>query len=277
MDTKEVGSMPVVSKITRGKNNPGRYNIYFDDTYAFSVDEALLIRYQLTKGKELDQWTIEEMAFDDQVHKAYNNAINYLAFRMRSEGEVRQKLKDKEYGEAVIDEAVKKLYKHQFLDDRAFSEALVRTQMNSAKKGPRAIQQDMQKKKISKDLQDEVLEGYSEEQQLDTAFALAEKIAARESNKTPSQIKQKINDSLMRKGFSYALIKQAIEGLDLEKKEDEWTAIVAEQGDKLWRKHSSKLKGRNLHQKVKQGLYQKGFPSEVISEYIEKKAEEEDE
>lgn len=268
--------MPVISKITRGKNNPERYNLYFEDKFAFSVDEALLIRYQLTKGKEIDQWTIEEMVFDDQVHKAYNKAIHYLAFRMRSEGEVRQKLKDKEYGEAVIDEAVKKLYVHKFLDDRAFSEALLRTQVRSAKKGPRAIQQDMQKKGIDKEMQKDVLSGYSEDEQYDIAFGLAEKIALKETKKTPSQIKQKINDSLMRKGFSYALIKRAIEALDLEKQEDEWTAIVTEQGDKLWRKHSNKLKGRDLRMKVKQGLYQKGFPGEVISEYLEKKDEEDE-
>nr|WP_316046135.1 RecX family transcriptional regulator [Planococcus glaciei] len=94
--------------------------------------------------------------------------------------------------------------------------------------------------------------------------------------KTPSQIKQKINDSLMRKGYSYTLVKLAIEDLDLEKDEDQWTDIVREQGDKLWRKHSSKLTGYDLKSKVKQGLYQKGFPSEVINEYIEQKEQEDD-
>ncbi|HSP21413.1 MAG TPA: recombination regulator RecX [Planococcus sp. (in: firmicutes)] len=268
--------MPIISKITRGKNNPERYNIYLEEKFAFSVDEAVLIRYQLTKGKEVDQWTLEEINFEDEVRKAYNKALYYLGFRMRSEGEVRKKLKEKEFGEAVIDEAVKKLYTFNFLDDRAFSEALMRTQVKSSKKGPMAIQQDMQKRGIDKQVQKDVLDSYSEEQQLEVAKGLAEKIAAKESAKTPSQIKQKINDSLMRKGYSYTLIKQAIADLDLEKDEDQWTESVTEQGDKLWHKHSNKLSGRDLKSKVKQGLYQKGFPSEVISEFIEKKEQEDD-
>lgn len=268
--------MPIISKITQGKNNPERFNIFFEDKFAFSVDQAVLVKYQLSKGKELGQWTIEEMVFDDQIRKAYNKALHYLGFRMRSEGEVRQKLKDKEFGEAVIDEAIKKLYSHNFLDDRAFSEALLQTQINSGKKGPRAIQQDMQKKGIDKQMQKDVLDSYSEEQQLEIAKGLAEKIAAKEKLKTPSQIKQKINDSLMRSGYSYDLIKQAIEVLDLEKDEDEWTDIVTEQGDKLWRKHSHKLTGYDLKSKVKQGLYQKGFPGEVINEYLDKKEQEDD-
>ncbi|RNF38166.1 recombination regulator RecX [Planococcus salinus] len=268
--------MPMITKITRGKNNPERYNIFFDEKFAFSVDETVLVRYQLTKGKELDQWTIEEMVFEDQVRKAYNKALYYLGFRMRSEGEVRSKLKEKEFGDAVVDEAIKKLYDHKFLDDRAFSEAFMRTQMNSGKKGPRAIQQDMQKKGIDKQIQEEVLDSYSEEQQLEIAQGLAAKIVQKEKMKTPTQIKQKIADSLMRKGYSYPLINQAIENLDFEKDEDQWSDIVTAQGDKLWRKHSSKLTGSDLKSKVKQGLYQKGFPSEVISEYMEKKELEND-
>ena len=268
--------MPIISKITQGKNNPERFNIFFEDKFAFSVDQAVLVKYQLSKGKELGQWTIEEMVFDDQIRKAYNKALHYLGFRMRSEGEVRQKLKDKEFGEAVIDEAIKKLYSHNFLDDKAFSEALLQTKINAGKKGPRAIQQDMQKKGIDKQMQKDVLDSYSEEQQLEIAKGLAEKIAMKEKMKTPSQIKQKINDSLMRNGYSYDLIKQAIEVLDLERDEDEWTDIVTEQGDKLWRKHSHKLSGYDLKSKVKQGLYQKGFPGEVINDYLDKKEQEDD-
>ena len=268
--------MPIISKITQGKKNPERYNVFFEDKYAFSVDEAVLIRYQLTKGKELDQWTIEEVNFEDEVRKAYNKALYYLGFRMRSEGEVRQKLKEKEYGDAVIDDAIKKLYTHNFLDDQQFSEALMRTQIKSGKKGPRAIQQDMQKRGIDKQMQKDVLDSYSEEEQLEVAKGLAEKIALKEKTKTPSQINQKISDTLMRKGYNYALIKLAIEDLELEKDDDQWSDMVTEQGDKLWRKHSSKLTGYDLKSKVKQGLYQKGFPSEVISDYLEKKELEDD-
>ncbi|WKA55829.1 recombination regulator RecX [Planococcus shixiaomingii] len=268
--------MPIITKISQGKNNPERYNIFFEEKFAFSVDEAVLVKYQLTKGKELDQWTIEEMVFEDQVRKAFNAALHYLGFRMRSEGEVRTKLKEKEYGNAVIDEAVKKLYELKFLDDRAFSEALMRTQMRSGKKGPRAIQQDMQKKGIDKQMQKDVLDSYSEEEQLEIAKGLAEKIAAKEQKKTPNQIKQKINDFLMRKGYARSVIQLAVEGLDLEKDDEQWTDSVKEQGDKLWRKHSSKLTGYDLKSKVKQGLYQKGFPAEVINEYLEMKEQEND-
>ena len=125
-------------------------------------------------------------------------------------------------------------------------------------------------------MQKDVLDSYSEEEQLEVAKGLAEKIANKEKMKTPSQIHQKISDTLMRKGYNYSLIKLAIAELDLEKDDDQWSEMITEQGDKLWRKHSSKLTGYDLKSKVKQGLYQKGFPNEVISEYLEKKEFEDD-
>ena len=48
---------------------------------------------------------------------------------------------------------------------------------NSSSKGPKAIQQEMHKKGIGKELQIKVLESYSEEEQLKIATKLAEKAA----------------------------------------------------------------------------------------------------
>ena len=49
--------MPIITKITTQKKNKERYNIFMDEgkgeQYAFSVDEAVLIKYQLKKGMEL--------------------------------------------------------------------------------------------------------------------------------------------------------------------------------------------------------------------------------
>lgn len=263
--------MPVITKIGRQKNNNERYNLYLDEKYAFSVDEAVLIKYQLTKGKVIEDFTIDEMVFDDEVRKAYNKAINFLSYRMRSEHEVKQKLLQSEFGEAVILEAVRKLHEHGFLNDESFTKALVATQKKNSKKGPAAIRQELKKKGIEKDLQEEVLAAYSEEEQLAIARALTEKIINQNDTKTPSQIKQKVQDALQRKGYNFTIISQAIDSFELDKSEEEWEEIIASQGDKIWRKYASKYNDYELRRRVKQALYQKGFPAEHIDLYIEEK------
>jgi len=246
--------MPVITKIARQKNNNERYNLYLDEKYAFSVDEAVLVKYQLTKGKVLEAFTIDEMVFEDEVRKAYNKAIQFLSYRMRSEQEVRDKLLASEFGEAVVIEAIRKLYEHGFLNDESFSKALVATQKKNAKKGPRAIRVELKKKGIEQQLQDEVLSAYSEEEQVNIATGLVEKLIKQNQSKTPLQIKQKAQDLLLRKGFSFSIISAAMESLPIEKEQDEWEILIEAQGEKIWRKYSNKLTGFDLHNKVKQAL-----------------------
>ncbi|MER2171302.1 MAG: RecX family transcriptional regulator, partial [Psychrobacillus psychrodurans] len=192
-------------------------------------------------------------------------------YRMRSEHEVKQKLLQNEFGEAVILEAIRKLYEFGFLNDESFTKALVETQKRNSKKGPTAIRQELKKKGIEKDLQEKVLGDYSEEEQVGIAVTLAEKIIKQSQDKTPRQIKQKVQDTLQRKGYNFTIISQALSAFELEKNEEEWIEIIATQGDKIWRKYASKYNGNDLLRRVKQALYQKGFPAEQIDLYIEKK------
>ena len=267
--------MKVITKIGRQKNNPERYNIYLNDEYAFAVDESTLIKFGLMKGKTLEQFDIDEIAYEDEIAKAFNKALHFLSYQMRSEYEVKKKLLDAGHGEAVVLEAIRKLENLGFLNDATYSKALLETKKRTMKKGPRAIRQDLKKKGIDKSLQDEVLESFTYEEQLDIAMQLAEKEVRAGNRKTPTQVKQKIQDVLMRKGYSFSIVSDVLERIQLEREEDEWADMIAAQGEKIWRKFAAKFSGTERNMKVKQALYQKGFPIEVINRFIEEKEHEE--
>ncbi|WP_336822307.1 recombination regulator RecX [Sporosarcina sp. USHLN248] len=268
--------MAVITKITRQKRDQERYNIFLDEQYAFSVHESVLVKYGLTKGMPMDEWALGEITYEDQIEKAFNRALHYLSFRMRSEHEVKKKLSELEYGEAVILEALAKLRRLGFLNDEAFTEALVQTHKNTSYKGPQAIRQELRKKGVEKELQEKVLENYSEDEQFANAKKLAEKSAASNRNSTPSQTKQKIQNALSRKGFSFDLIQQVLETIDIDRNEDEWEAITDSVGEKAWRRYQTKHSGYELHNRVKQTMYQKGIPIVRIEQFIEKKENETD-
>ena len=109
------------------------------------------------------------------------------------------------------------------------------------------------------------------------ALALAEKVARRSENISPRQAQQKMQQTLLRKGFSYELIRDVIENVDVEREEDEWEAIIEREGEKAWRRLSRKHDGYQLRQRVKQTLYQKGIPFDRIDQFIEEKENEENE
>ncbi len=267
--------VPVITKISQQKKDLERYNIFLDEKYAYSVHESVLVKFGLTKGMSLEDWSIDEMVYEDEIRKAFNRALHYLGFRMRSEYEVKKKLLELGYGEAIILEALVKLKSLGFLNDETYSEALLQTRKSSSSKGPKAIQQEMQKKGIGKELQIKVLESYSEDEQIKIATKLAEKTANSNRSVAPAQLKQKIQNALLRKGYSFDLINQALATINFDREEDEWTAIADSIGEKAWRRYSSKFSGRDLNDKVKQAMYQKGIPFERIDQFIDKKENEE--
>lgn len=269
--------MQVISKIGRQKNNPERYNIYLNDTYAFAVDESTLIKFGLTKGKVLEQFDIDEITYEDEIAKAFNRALNFLSYQMRSEFEVKKKLLDAGFGESVVLEAIRKLEKLGFLNDEMYSKALLETKKKTAKKGPRAIKQDLMKKGIDKETQNKVLDSFTHKEQLAIAMELAQKAIRANQNKTPMQIKQKVQDVLTRKGYSFSITNEILDQIKLEREDDDWYEMIELQGDKLWKKYAAKLAGNDLRMKIKQALYQKGFPIEVIDRFLDEKEKEENE
>lgn len=273
---QEVIDVPVITKITQQKRDPERYNIFLDEKYAYSVHETVLVKFGLTKGMTVENWSIDDMVYEDEIRKAFNRALHYLGFRMRSEHEVKQKLLEIGYGEAIILEAIVKLRDLGFLNDETFSKALLETQKRSSGRGPRAIQQELQRKGIDKDLQEEMLATYSEEEQIEVARKVAEKEAAKNRSQSPRQKEQRIQNALLRKGYSYDIIKQALLNIDLEIDEEEWEDVTTEIGEKAWRRYSTKFSGNDLNNRVKQSMYQKGIPFDRINWFIDKKEQEDD-
>src|SRR5699024_5509846 len=80
---------------------------------------------------------------------------------------------------------------------------------------------------------------------------------------------QQIQATLMQKGFTQDVIRDVAADIQDEKNgEAEWEAIV-HHGEKLLRKHQLKLTGFELCNKIKEGLYRKGFSFELINQYID--------
>lgn len=271
--------MPVITKIAVQKHNKDRYSIFTDngsgEEYAFSVDEDVLIKHQIKKGMELDDSAIAEMLLHDDIRKAYNSAINYLAHRMRSEAEVRDYLKKKEMAEPVINEAIQKLYALNFLNDEQFALAYVRTQLNTTNKGAEVIKRELKEKGIKPGIIAEVSEEVSVEEQIEKAKKLSEKYVEKNTKDSARILKQKVEQMLQRKGYSFAIIRAALEESEVEKEETDEMDALRYQGDKLHAKHV-KLPQREYRQKMKMALYRKGFPMDLIGEYIDEKENEED-
>lgn len=259
--------MPIITKISIQQKKTDRYNIFLDEKYAFSVDEDVLIKHQLKKGMELDEFLLSEIGYQDEIRKAYNIAIQYLARKMRSEKEVRQFLADKEIDEVIIQEVILKLYEFRFLNDEEFALAFVRTQLNTTDKGKEIVKGELREKGISENLIEQALQEYPFEAEHTKALSLSEKFVKKNKRDSSKIMKQKLEQLLTRKGFSRAAIKAAIMETEMEKTENEEFAAIRKHAEKAHRKYSG-LTRFEYEQKMKQALYRKGFSLEVIEKVM---------
>ena len=260
--------MSIITKITTQKKRTDRYNIFIDEKYAFSVDEDVLLKFELKKGKEIDSFLISQIQYQDDIQKAYSSALGYLAYRMRSEAEVRLFLKKKEIEEALINETVHKLYRFHYLNDEDFAKAYVRTHVSGGNKGPITLQLELKEKGIRENIIQEALLEYPFEVQVEHAKHLAEKSMKKEKNVSERALKQKLEQMLIRKGFNRDCIKISLEDVQIEKDDEEQWDSLCFHAEKIVRRYRA-YEGFTFQQKVKQALYRKGFPLELIDRYLD--------
>jgi regulatory protein len=267
----EVRKMAIITKITTQQKNQDRYNIFMDygkgEVFAFSVDENVLIKYQLKKGLELDEFSLMEIHYHDDIQKAYNSAISYLARRIRSEKEIKDYLLKKEMEEPVIQEVIHKLIEQKYIDDREYAFAYVRTQINTTDKGPGLIGIELKERGIDQRYIGNALEQYTFELQVEKTTILSEKFFQKYSKDSKRVLKQKLENLLVRKGYSFEVINMAQSTIDMDKQANNELEAIKYQGNKAHRKFSH-YTGFEYEQKMKQFLFRKGFSIEGIERYL---------
>ncbi|WP_458414614.1 recombination regulator RecX [Schinkia sp. CFF1] len=261
-----------IVKITTQTKNKERFNVFIDqgngEEYGFSIDQDVLIEFQLRKGNTYTEDELKEILYKDEIKKAFNLALHYLSFRMRSEKEIRDYLQKKAYTEEIIEIVLQRLRKNRYVDDVEFAKAFVRSRVYNSTKGPLMIRQELQQKGISEATIQEGLMEFPDEKQLELAAQFVEKNAKQKKSLSDYQIKQRISQALLGKGFPQSIVKTALSQLVIEKDEEDPLAAVAKQGEKAFKKYSNKFEGWELEQKVKQYLYQRGFTSDEIEAFI---------
>jgi len=266
--------MTVITKIEVQQKNKHRFNIYTEkngkEEYLFSVSEDVLVKFQLKKGLELDELLLAELIFNEEIQQAYNRALQYLSFRMRSEKETVQYLKEKGIEEEIIQEVLSRLRSRNYVNDRQYAEAYVKTAVHTTDKGPNIIRLELSEKGIPSKWIDYYLEGFTEEVQLEKAMKLAGKFKKKRKSSSNRQLQQELQAMLLRKGYSSDIARKAIG--EMEKDLDdagEWNALLV-QGEKAWRKYASDPSGKGVL-KMKQFLFRKGFSPDLIQRFLREK------
>lgn len=195
----------VITGLETQKRNVRRVNVSIDGEFAFSLslDEAA----KLHKGQALSAADVARLQGDDEVQRAVDRALRFLAVRPRSEHEVRQSLRSKEVPPPVIDRALEQLRALGYLDDHAFAEFWANDRRQFKPLSARALRYELRQKGISADIIDEVLRAQDDSE---GAYKAAQSQVRRIRSTERSEMHQKLMMFLARRGFPYRVSRDAV-------------------------------------------------------------------
>ncbi|RKN86450.1 regulatory protein RecX [Paenibacillus ginsengarvi] len=191
----------IITTIERHSRNAGRYLIFVDGQYAFTVFEDVLIRHRLFKGETIDPGKMQLVLEDEERQKAWSDALKQVGRRPRSEKELRQYLKRRGYLPPLIDTIIGKLKEQNYIDDASFAAQWTEQRIYSQKKGRQLIKQELKMKGVAPATIQTTLDQVPPEEEERLAYELGHKKWKATSGTTMDK-KRKTAAFLMRRGYS---------------------------------------------------------------------------
>ena len=192
-------------------------------TVLFDNDESLVIPYDLYLKNTLfvdDELTLEQKRILEEKIEFYNikqSSFIYLSGRNHSKYELKVKLLKKNYNKHLVDIVLSDLERLKYLNDREFANHYFEVKLKK-KKGINLIKSELSKKGVRREIVEEIALNFIDDPRLkESAKILSEKklkVLLRKKQ-TSLQIKQKMFQFLLNKGFSADIIKESIEKLKL--------------------------------------------------------------
>jgi regulatory protein len=194
-----------ITAIKQQERLKGRFSVYVDGRYSFSLSDTALLDAKLANGQELTGEQLKaykKLSLDDKV---YGNAMRYAAMRRRSSWEMESYLQRKEASPDLSGQIVNKLSELGFIDDLAFAQTWVENRHLLRPSSKRKLQQELRAKRVSNEIIEQVLR---EDETTDQHELQA--LVARKRKQSKYQDDTKLMQYLARQGFGYEDIKNAI-------------------------------------------------------------------
>jgi regulatory protein len=198
-----------ITSIKQQLKMSGRYSVYVDEVYSFSLSEVALIESKLHSGVELTEQEVnsyKKLSIDD---KLYGRALRYVAMRQRTTWEVLFYLERNGADPSLSETILNKLSIVGLLDDEKFARSYVNDKQLLRPTSRRKIIMELKKKRIASEIIERVLAENSGEMNGDQV-ALAE-VITRKRRQTKYQDDTKLMQYLARQGFGYGDIKTALQ------------------------------------------------------------------
>ena len=213
-----------ITDISLQAKNKDRVNVSVDGKYRFSLDVFQVGELGLKVGKEYTDEELTELETESQFGKLYGRALEYTMMRPHSVKEVRDYLWRKtrttrvripdsnEYKEragvpqAIADLVLERLLEKGYVDDEKFTRYWVENRQQTKGISRRKLTAELRAKGVESSVIDNEMQSSSREEKSDLEKVIAKKRSRYEDE-------QKLIAYLMRQGFPYDMVREALNDL----------------------------------------------------------------
>lgn len=189
----------------------GRYKIYIEERPVFVLYRGELNRLGIKEGEEILEESLREIREEILPLRAKKRAMNLLQKREYTSAGLREKLREGEYPEACIEEALAYVESYGYVDDLRYARDFIA--YNLERKSRMRIEQDLLRKGIRKDTVHAVFDELEEQGTRQDEAAMIKNLLEKkkyDAKTADRQEKQRMYAFLYRKGFHSEAINRAL-------------------------------------------------------------------
>ena len=156
------------------------------------------------------------MASSQEVKRGVDVAVGFIAYRMRSEFEVRRRLKRARLNDEDVVAVITRIKEMKLIDDGAFAGAYTRDQIIGRKQGPVRVKVGLMALGVSKEIAAVAIEEVVvDHDTFAQAMVLGEKRWGQLSRiRDQTSRKKRVYEYLVRRGYSFADARHVVEELE---------------------------------------------------------------
>ena len=188
------------------KLDKGKYKIYIDNEYCFCLYQKDLSLHHLNEYSDITDTVYQDIYQNTVLRRAKQKAMAILKFMDRTEQELIFKLKQADYSDTVISDALAYIKNFHYIDDERYALNYIRFKKDT--KSKRQIYAELIQKGIDKRYIDQAFSEEYESEDSAVQKAIAKK--TKDVDAMTEEEKTKLTASLYRKGFQLDLIKKYI-------------------------------------------------------------------
>ena len=152
----------------------------------------------------------DDISERDYVGDAQTIALNALAVRAKSRGELAAHLKRRGIPVDVANDVLDRLERSKLINDLDFARAWSRSRLSSKKISKRVLAQELRKKEVADDLIAIALDEISVDEEYEAALQLGQRKARSLQNYAEDVRERRITSALARKGYNYSIISRVL-------------------------------------------------------------------